>query len=86
MIKPVVLWTDALVFVLVAVITGFVLYARQREHLRAPWLDVLRSRLAMASLVVLLAYVVSVCWIRCTYARRCRTNRGRSRRSIPAKC
>ncbi len=58
MIKPVVLWTDALVFVLVVVITGFVLYARKREHLREPWLDVLRNRLAMASLVVLLAYVV----------------------------
>jgi peptide/nickel transport system permease protein len=58
MIMPVILWTDALLFVLVAVITGFVLYARKREHLREPWLDVLRNRLAMASLVVLLAYVV----------------------------
>ena len=58
MIKPVILWTDALVFVLVAVITGFALYARKREHLREPWLDVLRNRLAMASLVILLGYVI----------------------------
>ncbi len=59
MIKPVLLWTDALVFLLVAVIVAFVLYARHREHLRTPWREVLRSRLAMASLVVLAAYVLT---------------------------
>lgn len=59
MIKPVLLWTDALVFLLVAVVTAFILYARRREHLRAPWREVLRSRLAMASLVVLCAYVLT---------------------------
>ncbi len=59
MIRPVLLWTDALVFLLVAVIVGFALHARRREHLRAPWRDVLRSRMAMASLVVLCAYVVT---------------------------
>ncbi len=55
--KPVLLWTDALVYVLVVAIVGFVLYARSREHLRDPWRQVFRRRLGLASLVVLLAYV-----------------------------
>jgi peptide/nickel transport system permease protein len=59
MIKPVILWTDALVFLLVAVVLVFVLYARSKEHLRAPWRDVIRSRMAVASLVVLSAYTVT---------------------------
>jgi peptide/nickel transport system permease protein len=54
---PVILKTDALIFLLVAVITVFAWYAHRHEHLRAPWRQVLRSRLGMASLVVLLAYV-----------------------------
>jgi len=56
-IKPVILWTDALIYLLVAVIVLFVLYARRREHLRAPWRQVARSKLGMASLVILVAFV-----------------------------
>ena len=59
MIQPVILWTDALVFALVAVILAFALYARKKEHLRAPWREVVRSRMAAASLVVLAAYAVT---------------------------
>ncbi len=59
MIQPVILWTDALVFALVAVVTIFAVYARKKEHLRAPWRQVVRSRMAMASLVVLSAYTVT---------------------------
>lgn len=55
--KPVILWTDALIYLLVAVIIAFILYARGKEPLRAPWRQVARSRMAMASLVVLLAYI-----------------------------
>ena len=55
--KPVILWTDALIYLLVAVIVAFIFYARGKEPLRAPWRLVGRSRMAMASLVVLLAYV-----------------------------
>ena len=58
MIKPVILWTDALIFLLVVVILGFVFYARRKTHLRQPWEAVIRNRLAIASLVVLMAYVV----------------------------
>lgn len=57
-VKFVVLWTDALVYVLVASITMFVFYARHHEHLRAPWRQVLRRRLAMSAFLVLSAYIV----------------------------
>jgi len=58
MIKPVLLWTDALVFLLVVVVAVFVLYARTKPHLRAPWQSVFRSRMAAASAVMLMAYVL----------------------------
>ncbi len=58
MIMPVVLWTDALVFLLVGVVLFFILYARRKPHLRAPWQHVMSGRLASASIVILLAYVV----------------------------
>jgi len=56
---PVVLWTDALIFLLTAVVTAFVVYARRKPHLRAPWYRVFRGRIAAASAVVLLAFVVT---------------------------
>jgi peptide/nickel transport system permease protein len=59
MIQPVILWTDALVFMLIAVVFAFALYARNREHLRAPWREVVRSRMAVASLIVLTVYTLT---------------------------
>jgi peptide/nickel transport system permease protein len=53
---PVLLWTDALVFLLVAVIVAYAAYARRREHLAAPWRRVARSAAGMSALVVLAAY------------------------------
>jgi len=58
MIKPVLLWTDMLIFVLVAVVIVFIFYARHHEHLRAPWRQVFRSRIGVASLLVLSVYVL----------------------------
>ena len=55
--KPVMLWTDALIFVLLAVVLIFIYRARSREHLRAPWREVARSRTGMVTLVILLTYV-----------------------------
>ena len=52
------LWTDILIFLLVAAVVAFVVYAKGREHLRAPWRQVGRSRVAMVSMVVLGVYVV----------------------------
>ncbi len=50
-------WTDVLIYLLVAMVVVFALYARRREHLRAPWREVGRSGVAMGSLVVLAFYV-----------------------------
>jgi len=58
MIKPVFLLTDLLIFVLVAVVIGFAIYARRHEHLRAPWRQVFRSRTGVASLLVLSVYIM----------------------------
>lgn len=52
------LWTDLSIYCLVFVISLFVLEARKREHLRAPWRQVMRSQLAMGSMIILLSYVV----------------------------
>ena len=51
------LWTDKLIFLLLTAVVGFALFARRREHLRAPWRQVGRSPIAMASLVVLAGFV-----------------------------
>ncbi len=53
---PVVLWSDALLFLLLGVVLVFVRQVRRHEHLRAPWRQVGRSRLGMASVVVLACY------------------------------
>ncbi|MFL6651141.1 MAG: ABC transporter permease [Sulfurifustaceae bacterium] len=56
-IQFVFLWTDALIYVLLAVVVAFGVYAARHEHLRAPWRQVARRPLAMAALVVLAVYV-----------------------------
>ncbi len=56
--KLVILWTDVLLYLLLAAIAVFAVYARRHEHLRAPWRSVLRSRMGMAALIVLCVYVI----------------------------
>jgi peptide/nickel transport system permease protein len=51
--KLVPLWTDVLVWLLVAVAVAYAWYARGRPHLAAPWRRVARSGAGMASVVVL---------------------------------
>ncbi len=51
------LWTDILFFILLAGFTVAIARARRLEHLRRPWRKVARSRSAMVSLVILLAYL-----------------------------
>jgi peptide/nickel transport system permease protein len=59
---PTLFWTDALFFALLAMIAALVFVVRRREHFRRPWSKVARSRSAMVSLVLLLAYLgVAVC-------------------------
>jgi peptide/nickel transport system permease protein len=56
-IRPVVLSTDALLYLLLAVVLAFMFYARRQPQLRASWRHVFSRRLAAASSVILLVYV-----------------------------
>ncbi len=55
---PVILWSDALVFLLLAASIMSAWYVRQREHLLLPWQRVAQSRVAMVSLLVLSFFLV----------------------------
>lgn len=52
------LWTDYLIFSLIGAIILFAWYTIRHEHLRAPWRQVVRRPIAMAALVILMAYIV----------------------------
>ncbi|MDA0226367.1 MAG: ABC transporter permease, partial [Proteobacteria bacterium] len=54
---PVLLWTDLLVWLLVAAIAGYAILCARRPHLGAPWHRVARSRTAVMAVTVLAAYV-----------------------------
>lgn len=56
-IMPVILWTDGLVFLLVALIAFFAYFASRRPHLSQPWKRVARSRSGMVAAVVLSCFV-----------------------------
>jgi peptide/nickel transport system permease protein len=55
---PVVLATDALLWLLVAAVVVYALYCRRRPHLAAPWKRVFQSKAAAVSGVVLACYLV----------------------------
>ncbi len=52
------LWSDLLVWLLVAGIIGLALYTRKRPHLSAPWVRVGRNASGMAAATVLSAFVL----------------------------
>lgn len=52
------LWSDALVWLLVAGVIAMTLYIKDRPHLRAPWARVSRSASGMAAATVLAAFVL----------------------------
>jgi peptide/nickel transport system permease protein len=56
--QPVILWTDALVYLLLALTAAAVWYTRRFEHLVQPWRRVAGSRTGQAAMVVLLFYIV----------------------------
>lgn len=56
--QPVILWTDALIYLLLGLTAAMVWHTRRHEHLAAPWRRVARSRTGQAAMVVLLFYVV----------------------------
>jgi len=53
-----VLWSDALVWLLVTGIAVYAVYAARRPHLRAPWSRVARNGSAMAAATVLAVFVL----------------------------
>lgn len=52
------LWTDYLVWLLVILVVGFVVYASRHEHLRAPWRQIIASPMGIVAGMVLILYVV----------------------------
>ncbi|MEO8164619.1 MAG: ABC transporter permease, partial [Betaproteobacteria bacterium] len=56
--KPVILTTDALIFLLLAVVAVSAWYISRHEHLLAPWKKVGHSRSGMIAAVVLLVFVI----------------------------
>ncbi|TAN82713.1 MAG: ABC transporter permease, partial [Gallionella sp.] len=54
---PVILWSDALVFLLLAAGIAGVWYVRRQEHLLLPWRRVAQSATAMVSLLVLALFL-----------------------------
>ena len=54
---PVFLWTDILIFLLLAVITAGIFYLRSKPHLRAPWIMVMQRKRGVISVIILLSYV-----------------------------
>ena len=57
-IQPVLLWSDALLFVLISVIVGLSLWARRQDALRGAWARVARDHVAMAAATVLAVFVL----------------------------
>jgi peptide/nickel transport system permease protein len=55
--KPVILLTDALIFVLIGSLLVFAWYVRRHEHLLAPWRRVARSAPGMSALTVFIFFV-----------------------------
>jgi peptide/nickel transport system permease protein len=56
--RPVILWTDGLIYLLLAAALLFAWYVRGHEHLLAPWRKVARSTSGMTALTVLAFFVV----------------------------
>jgi peptide/nickel transport system permease protein len=54
---PVILWTDVLVFLLVAAVAAYFVHVRRQPHLLIPWRRVTQSAYGMSALVVLAVFV-----------------------------
>lgn len=56
--QPVILATDALIYLLVFAVLAFIWYAHRHEHVMAPWRQVAQSRVAMGAWVVIALYLI----------------------------
>jgi len=54
----IILWTDALIFMLIVVMLGLAFYLRGKEHIKRPLQKISRSKVGMASLVIVLFFVL----------------------------
>ncbi|MGH8648147.1 MAG: ABC transporter permease, partial [Burkholderiales bacterium] len=52
-----ILWTDALIYVLLAVVALLVWHIRRHEHLMAPWRKVARSASGMSAATMLACFI-----------------------------
>jgi peptide/nickel transport system permease protein len=55
---PVILWSDRLVFLLLAAVIAWAVYVRRHEHLLLPWRRVAQNATAMVSLLVLSLFLL----------------------------
>ncbi|CAH1385395.1 Peptide ABC transporter permease [Candidatus Nitrotoga sp. M5] len=55
---PVILWTDAMIFLLLATVISAVLWVRKRPHLVLPWQRLAKSSMGMVSLLILSLFVL----------------------------
>ncbi len=56
--SPIILWTDALIYLLVVLVAGFIAYVRRHEHLSMPWKRVAHSASGMSALTILLFFLI----------------------------
>ncbi|PSJ16679.1 ABC transporter permease [Nitrosomonas supralitoralis] len=56
--SPIILWTDALIYLFVGIVLFLIWHVRQNEHLLAPWKRVGHSASGMSSLTVLLFFLI----------------------------
>lgn len=56
--EPVVLWTDALIYLLLAVGIAFAMYAKRREYAPTSWHKVTHSASGMSALTILLCFIL----------------------------
>ncbi|MCX4188074.1 ABC transporter permease [Methylophaga sp. OBS4] len=54
---PVFLWTDILIYLLLAVVAAAAVFVKNRPHLSAPWKTVIQRKRGMISIMILFCYV-----------------------------
>ncbi len=57
--SPIILWTDALIYLLVVSVLCFIRYVRQHEHMLTPWKRVGHSTSGMSALTILLFFLIA---------------------------
>lgn len=56
-IQPMILWSDALIYLLIAGVLIFIFYAKKQQQLRSAWQQVIKNKLAIISLGILFFYI-----------------------------